>query len=124
MKIVDEVMRAREPLVQAGAIRALRMGLQFKDLETADCKPFIIQAVGNRDMRVRLEAVMACAYMDDPQAADIANRVTEQAMDGVVRNAHGQTIKYLKAKGIGSVSRVFELYQMEKTALLDELKKK
>ena len=126
MKIVDEVMRAREPLVQAGAIRALRMGLQFGDLSTKDCLPFIAQAVNNRDMRVRLEAVMACAYLDAPNAADLANQVTNQNMDGVIRNAHQQTIKYLKEKkGISSVAGLIELYNnASKEELAAAVKKK
>lgn len=124
MKIVDEVMRAREPLVQAGAIRALRMGLQFGDLATKDAKPFIEQAISNRDMRVRLEAVMACAYMDAPDAADIANRVTSQDMDETIRNAHQQTINYLKAKGITSVAGLPAIYAEDAAVLLAEVKKK
>jgi len=123
-KIVDEAMRAREPLARAGAVRALRIELQFGGLKTADVLPFIQQGVVDRDMRVRLEAVMACAYLNSPNAADLANQVTTQEMDEVIRNAHQQTLKYLKARGISGVSGIDKWYGMEKTALLDELKKK
>ena len=99
MKVVDEAMRAREPLVRAGAIRVLRIALQFGDMAPADAQPFIAQAVNDRDMRVRLEAVMGCAFLDSPQAVDLANQVTNQPMDTAIRNAHKQTLKYLEAHG-------------------------
>lgn len=123
-KLVAEVMRAREPLARAGAVRALRIALQFGDMQTKDAKAFVIQAVSDIDMRVRLEAVMACAYMDSPDAADIANRVTNQEMDGPIRNAHQQTIKYLKAKGIDTVAGLPAIYAKPAKELLAELKKK
>ena len=123
-KLVSEVMRAREPLARAGAVRALRIALQFGDMQTKDAKAFIAQSVSDVDMRVRLEAVMACAYMDSPDAADIANRVTNQKMDDPIRNAHQQTIKYLKAKGITSVAGLPAIYALPADDILAELKKK
>eukprot|EP00752_Nemacystus_decipiens_P015018 g13374.t1 len=122
--LIDEVTRAREPMVLAGAIRALRYGLQFGDLATSDAKSFIARAISDRDMRVRLEAVMACAFLDSPDAADIANRVTTEEMDGPIRNAHQQTIKYLNSKGITSVAGLPAIYALPKDKLLAELKKK
>ncbi|MFN3167428.1 MAG: PVC-type heme-binding CxxCH protein [Phycisphaeraceae bacterium] len=124
MKVVDEVMRAREPMVRAGGVRALRIALQFGDMAPADAKSFIAQSVTDRDMRVRLEAVMACAYLDTPDAADLANRVTTQPMDTAIRNAHKQTIKVLKENGIEPIAGLFEKYTMDQVALLEELKKK
>ncbi|MEO0475649.1 MAG: PVC-type heme-binding CxxCH protein [Planctomycetota bacterium] len=124
VEIIDEVTRAREPMVLAGAIRAIRYGLQFGDMDTKDAQSAIERAITDRDMRVRLEAVMACAYLDSPQAADIANRVTTQDMDGPIRNAHQQTIKYLKAKGITSIAGLPAEYAKEADVLLADLKKK
>jgi len=111
-KVIDEVTRAREPMVLAGAIRAIRYGLQFEDMKSADAESFITRAITDRDMRVRLEAVMACAYLDSPKAADIANLVTTQEMDGPIRTAHAQTMKFLKAKGIESVAGILKYYNM------------
>lgn len=111
-KIIDEVTRAREPLVLAGAIRAIRYGLQFEDMQTKDAQPFIARAITDRDMRVRLEAVMACAYLESPDAIKIANLVTSQEMDGPIRTAHEQTIKYLKSKGYEDIAGLGPLYRM------------
>lgn len=96
-KIIEEGTRAREPMVLAGVIRAIRYGLQFSDMKSEDAEPFIARALTDRDMRVRLEAVMACAYLDSPKAVELANYVTTLDMDGPIRNAHAQTIKVLKA---------------------------
>jgi len=124
MKVVDEVMRAREPMVQAGGVRALRIALQFGDMQPDAAQSYISQAISNRDMRVRLEAVMACAYLDSPEAVKIANRVTDQPMDAAIRNAHKQTIKVLKAKGYEDLAGIGPIYRKDRTALLDEVKKK
>lgn len=125
VKLIDEVTRAREPMVLAGAIRALRYGLQFGDVETDDVKSFISRAISDRDMRVRLEAVMACAYLNSPDAADIANRVTTEEMDGPIRTAHQQTIKYLKeTKGITPIAGLPAEYAKDADVLLADLKKK
>ncbi len=127
VKLLDEVTRAREPLVIAGAIRAIRYGLQFGDMEPKDAQSFIQQAIINRDMRVRLEAVMACAYLDSLDAVKIADQVTNQKMDDVIRNAHKQTIKVLKAKGYESISGIQKYYNEDETsseALLALQKKK
>lgn len=123
-KIIDEVMRGREAQARAGAMRAVRYALEFDEMTTAQAKPFIIQAVTDRDMRVRLEAVMACAFLDSADAGDIANRVTNQDMDAAIRTAHQQTIKVLKAKGITTVAGLPEKYALPADALLAELKKK
>lgn len=124
VKLIDEVTRAREPMVLAGAIRAIRYGLQFEEMTTADAKSLVSRAISDRDMRVRLEAVMACAYLNSPDAADIANGVTRLEMDGPIRTAHQQTIKFLKAKGITSVAGLPAKYALPKDELLAELKKK
>jgi predicted GNAT family acetyltransferase len=124
VKLIDEVTRAREPQVLAGAIRAIRYGLQFEEMSSADAESFITRAITDRDMRVRLEAVMACAYLDTPKAADIANMVTTQEMDGPIRTAHAQTIKFLKeTKGIQPVAGIGEFYNMDADKLASLQKK-
>ena len=72
----------------------------------------IARAITDRDMRVRLEAVMACAYLESPDAIKIANLVTSQEMDGPIRTAHEQTIKYLKSKGYEDIAGLGPLYRM------------
>jgi hypothetical protein len=124
-KVIDEVTRAREPQVLAGAIRAIRYGLQYEDMASEDAESFIARAVTDRDMRVRLEAVMACAYLDTPKAVDLANLVTTQEMDGPIRTAHAQTIKYLKeVKGYESTAGILEFYNGSKDELAAAVKKK
>lgn len=124
-KVIDEVTRAREPMVLAGAIRAIRYGLQYGDMKPADAESFIARAVTDRDMRVRLEAVMACAYLDSPKAVQLANLVTTQEMDGPIRTAHGQTIKVLKSKGFdGKQAMLLDFYNLEREELLALSKKK
>ena len=122
-KLIDEVTRAREPQVLAGAIRAIRYGLQFEELATADAQPFIARAVTDRDMRVRLEAVMACAYLDTPDAVKIANLVTTQEMDGPIRTAHAQTMKYLKSKGFEDLTGLGPIYRSKPDEILALQKK-
>nr|MBX2851356.1 hypothetical protein [Phycisphaeraceae bacterium] len=109
-KVIDEVTRAREPMVLAGAIRAIRYGLQYGDMKPADAESFIARAVTDRDMRVRLEAVMACAYLNSSKAVQLANLVTTQDMDGPIRTAHAQTLKVLKAKGFEPLTGLKEFY--------------
>lgn len=123
VKVIDEVMYARDPRVLAGAIRAIRYGLQYGDMPTKDAEPFIARAVTDRDMRVRLEAVMACAYLDSPKAVQLANLVTTQDMDGPIRNAHNATIKYLQSKGFEDLSELPRLYRLPEDELLALQKK-
>lgn len=123
VKLIDEVTRAREPQVLAGAMRAIRYGLQFGDMPTQDAQPFIARAITDRDMRVRLEAVMACAYLDSPDAVKIANLVTTQEMDGPIRTAHAQTLKYLKSKGYEDLAGLGPIYRSKPDEIL-ALKKK
>ncbi|MFK7789241.1 MAG: HEAT repeat domain-containing protein, partial [Phycisphaeraceae bacterium] len=124
VKLIDEVTRARNPQVLAGAIRAIRYGLQFGDMATNDAQPFITRAITDRDMRVRLEAVMACAFLDSPKAVQLANLVTTQDMDGPIRNAHAQTIKVLKSKGFESTAGIIEFYNADADKLAELTKKK
>ncbi|MGB0767360.1 MAG: PVC-type heme-binding CxxCH protein [Phycisphaeraceae bacterium] len=123
VKLIDEATRAREPMVLAGVIRAIRYGLQYKDMATADAQPFIARAVTDRDMRVRLEAVMACAYLDTPDAVKIANLVTTQDMDAPIRTAHAQTLKYLESKGYVELSGLGPIYRSQPDEILALQKK-
>jgi putative membrane-bound dehydrogenase-like protein len=123
VKLIDEATRAREPMVLAGVIRAIRYGLQYEDMVTADAQPFIARAITDRDMRVRLEAVMACAYLDTPDAVKIANLVTTQDMDGPIRTAHAQTLKYLKAKGFEDLAGLGPIYRSQPDEILALQKK-
>ncbi|MEM9346255.1 MAG: PVC-type heme-binding CxxCH protein [Planctomycetota bacterium] len=125
VKLIDEVTRAREPMVLAGAIRAVRYGLQYEDMKPEDAESFIARAVTDRDMRVRLEAVMACAYLKSAKGVQLANLVTTQEMDGPIRTAHAQTIKYLKALGFdGKQALLLEYYNKEVDDLVALSKKK
>ncbi|MEM6259623.1 MAG: PVC-type heme-binding CxxCH protein [Planctomycetota bacterium] len=125
VKLIDEATRAREPMVLAGVIRAIRYGLQYEDVEPADAESFIARAVTDRDMRVRLEAVMACAYLKSSKGVQLANLVTTQEMDGPIRTAHAQTIKYLKNLGFdGKQALLLEYYTKEADDLVALSKKK
>ena len=121
----DEVTRAREPMVNAGAIRAIRYGLQYGEMKPTDAESYIARAVTDRDMRVRLEAVLACDYLDSAKAVQLANLVTTQDMDAPIRNAHAQTIKVLKAKGFdGTQAQLLDFYNLDREELVTLAKKK
>lgn len=109
-RVIDEVTRARNPQVLAGAIRAIRYGLQFKDMAPDNAESFIARAVTDRDMRVRLEAVMACAFLDPDKGIQLANLVTNADMDAPIRNAHQATMKYLEHRGGKDLSLLPKYY--------------
>lgn len=66
---------------------------------------------------------MACAYLDSPDAVKIANLVTTQEMDGPIRTAHAQTLKYLKSKGYEDLAGLGPIYRSKPDEIL-ALKKK
>jgi len=47
--------------------------------------------------RVRLEAVVACAYVHEPRAVEVAARITDQTMDSHLDYAFTQSVHALKA---------------------------
>ncbi|MEM6504984.1 MAG: hypothetical protein AAF711_05920, partial [Planctomycetota bacterium] len=66
-----------------------------------------------------------CAYLKSSKGVQLANLVTTQEMDGPIRTAHAQTIKYLKNLGFdGKQALLLEYYTKEADDLVALSKKK
>jgi putative heme-binding domain-containing protein len=59
--------------------------------------PMLSVLVGDPEPRVRLEAVVACAYVKDPRSVEVAAIVADAPMDDALRYAFQQTVHATKA---------------------------
>ena len=58
----------------------------------------LARAIADPHPRVRLEAVRACSFFQDPQSLEIALRALEQPMDRYLEYALTETVRQLQQK--------------------------
>lgn len=96
---LEHVTSLAEPRARAGGVRVLRHWLQDRAVDSTDALPIIERAAGDDDMRVRLEAVVACGFIPSVAGASLAAIAAEQEMDDGLRIALEQTIEHLSRYG-------------------------
>jgi len=99
LELLDRVATIGEPRARAGAIRVLRHWLQQNQVSIADAMPRLERGVQDEDMRVRLEAVVACGFVPDVAGGSIAAIVAEREMDDGLRIAMEATLAHLLRYG-------------------------
>jgi putative heme-binding domain-containing protein len=90
--LLGKLLEAKEPLARAYAVRVA--GRWSNRIE--DAAEILTKAVGDSQPRVRLEAVVASSYLEDPDAIGIALRALDQPMDRFLEAALVQTCHALK----------------------------
>ncbi|NNF42872.1 MAG: c-type cytochrome [Phycisphaerales bacterium] len=122
LDLLDRVATLAEPRARAGALRVLRHWLVGGHVTTAEAVMRLERAVRDDDMRVRLEAVVACGFVPDLAAASVAALAETQPMDDGLRIAWEETLAYLARFGTPSsdVARRLQLERLEPEQLLAE----
>ncbi len=92
--LLGKLLDAREPLARAYAVRVVGRWADRIDDEVE----LLTKAVSDSHPRVRLEAVVAASYLDDPNAIGIALRVLDSPMDRFLEAALVQTCHALKSR--------------------------
>ncbi|MFI4861249.1 MAG: PVC-type heme-binding CxxCH protein [Phycisphaerales bacterium JB063] len=94
--LLEEVLDLDNAAAVAGGVRVLRYWLQLGEIAQRDADRRIRRLTDHDDMRVRLELVMACAYLADADdARDYMNEIAEMPMDAGLQNALQESLKYL-----------------------------
>jgi mono/diheme cytochrome c family protein len=112
--LARRVMGLYEPLARAGAVRQLRHWLQAGEVAPDDAAPLLEAATRDPDMRVRLEGVLACGFLDRADAANIAALAADQPMDDAMSTVLQSTLKFLSpsADVASAMVRRIQLGQM------------
>ncbi|MCP3903091.1 MAG: c-type cytochrome [Planctomycetes bacterium] len=97
--LLDRVAKSETALARAGAVRVLRYWLHQGLVETGQALPRLERAVADADMRVRLEAVVACGFVPSVNGAAVAAVAAEREMDDGLRIALEETLAYLERYG-------------------------
>jgi hypothetical protein len=133
--LLEEVLDLDDAAAVAGGARVLRYWLQHGAIADRDADRRIRRLTDHEDMRVRLEVVMACAYLaDTDDAKDYVSEVAEMPMDQGLQIAVQETLRYLDSRpdpagaqqgnagdpGGNDVGRLLELKAMPVEALAQE----
>ncbi len=90
-RLLENTLAARDPRARAAATRVVR-GLRRR---LADPLPYLSKAVRDEHARVRLEAVVACSFLDSGAAAEVALSALEQPTDRFLDYALSETVRAL-----------------------------
>ncbi|XAL98314.1 GDSL-type esterase/lipase family protein [Phycisphaeraceae bacterium D3-23] len=97
--LLEEVLDLDNAAAVAGGVRVLRYWLQLGHIAQRDADRRIRRLTDHDDMRVRIELVMACAYLADADdAKEYINEIAEMPMDQGMQNALQQSLKYLNER--------------------------
>ncbi|MHC4990633.1 MAG: DUF7133 domain-containing protein, partial [Planctomycetota bacterium] len=97
--LLRRVVTLDEPRARAGALRVLRYWLQQGAVAREVALPMLEGGVRDDDMRVRLEAVVACGFVPSVAGASVAALAAELPMDDGLRIAVEETLAYLSKYG-------------------------
>lgn len=92
--LLERVLGSSDPRARAAAVRVVR-GLRRR---LADPLAYLATAVRDEDARVRLEAVVACSFLDSAAAAEVALRALERPMDRFLDYALSETLRGLEPR--------------------------
>ncbi len=97
--LLEEVLDLDDAAAVAGGVRVLRYWLQLGHIADRDADRRIRRLTDHEDMRVRLELVMACAYLADADdAKDYVSEIAEMPMDQGLQIALQETLRYLDSR--------------------------
>ncbi len=92
LQLLDSLAKSDEPGARAYAARVMGHWATRIDQPLERLAPLVVDP----HPRVRLEAVVACSYVADPRAVEVAAQATDHAMDGALEYAFTQTVHALK----------------------------
>ncbi|MFN0244108.1 MAG: PVC-type heme-binding CxxCH protein [Planctomycetota bacterium] len=90
-RVLESTLAARDPRARAAAIRVVR----GQRRRLVDPLPYLSDAVRDEHARVRLEAVVACSFLDSAAAAAVALSALEQPTDRFLDYALSETVRAL-----------------------------
>ena len=94
--LLEEVLDLDNAAAVAGGARVLRYWLQLGVISQRDGERRIGDLTDHDDMRVRIEAVIACAYLADAEEArELIGEIAEMPMDRGLQNALQNALKSL-----------------------------
>lgn len=97
--LLEEVLDLDDASAVAGGVRVLRYWMQLGHIEDRDADRRIRRLTDHEDMRVRVELVMACAYLADADdAKDYIAEIVELPMDQGLQIAVQETLRYLDSR--------------------------
>jgi mono/diheme cytochrome c family protein len=99
LDLLARVLSLETPEARAGGVRLLRRWVHDASVATTTALPLLDQAARDEDMRVRLEAVVACGYASGPEAAAVALVAAEREMDEAMRIVLDETLAHLRKFG-------------------------
>ncbi len=91
-KLINQLLASESDGIRAGATRILRYWQGGMD----DSELLLQKMVNDENMRVRLEAVIACGHSSSPSAYGIAAQAANHPMDEGIEHALDQTLSFLK----------------------------
>lgn len=120
--LAARIMERPTAEARAGAIRTVRRWLHTGAVPSADALPLLELAVNDPDMRVRLEGVVACGFIDGASGASVAQLAAEHEMDDALRLVLDETLVHLRKYGEPDsfYAHVSRLRGLEPAALLEE----
>lgn len=122
-ELVAEIMLSAPAEAKGAAVRSVRMWLQHNDLSPMNAMPYVMQAMGSEDMRVRLEGVVASGFMSPYQtASNLAGMAASSEMDDALRTVLTQTLVHLSRNEaeVHPIVRRLRLERMSPEDLLAE----
>ena len=93
-QLLTQVLDSPDFRVRAAAVRVLPAWKK----ELTDPLTMLEAAIADAHPRVRLEAVRACSFFQDPRALEIALRVLDQPMDRYLQYTLTETVRQLQQK--------------------------
>lgn len=91
-KLLDQLLESESDKMRAAATDLLRFWLCCLE----DSEQLLKKMVNDKNMRVRLEAVIACGYSSSPSAYEIASQAANYPMDDGIKHALDHTLSHLK----------------------------
>ncbi len=82
LDVLDDVLELLEPRGRAAGARSIRRRLQAGTMDPDDAAALLERLAVDADMRVRLEAVVACGFLPAARGEAIAVRAADRPMDG------------------------------------------
>ncbi|MFG0305640.1 MAG: PVC-type heme-binding CxxCH protein [Phycisphaerales bacterium JB040] len=99
---------------RAGAVRVLRHWLAEGRFPESDAARFVQRAVGDEDMHVRLEGVIAAGFMSPERGISLAEAALERSMDGPMRTVLTETLVHL-SRGLEEVPAIVRALRLRQT---------
>ncbi len=120
--LLERVAQLQSPYARAGAIRVVRHWLVSGDLTAAQAAPILERAANDDDMHVRLEAVIACGWLNPDEGIRIASLAADLEMDSALNTVLRETLIHLAPGAAGNhpLVRRLRLEQLPVDKLAEE----